>query len=138
MEGLRNVWRSVTKSNPQIGDLQPIIRIRERGANAAVQLRLIIGPFENASDAAMQCQSLSLRNRSCETVAFEGQAMALTTPETPPLQLVRQPARKRAAIAAPTPLPPPPPTSASAAPPAEAMEPPPPPKPSFTSLLGMP
>lgn len=75
IDGLRALWRGVTKSNPEIAALRPIIMIKE--GNAGVQLRLGAGPLVNAAAAAKFCASFAENDRHCETTVFDGQRLSM-------------------------------------------------------------
>jgi len=75
VDGLRALWRGVTKSNPEVAALRPIIMIKEGGNS--MQLRLGAGPLINAAAAAKLCAGLSESNRHCETTVFDGQRLSM-------------------------------------------------------------
>ncbi|WP_439392221.1 hypothetical protein ACRQ5Q_21215 [Bradyrhizobium sp. PMVTL-01] len=75
IDGLRALWRGVTKSNPEVAALRPIIMIKEGGNG--MQLRLGAGPLINAAAAAKLCAGLSESNRHCETTVFDGQRLSM-------------------------------------------------------------
>ncbi|MBR0930560.1 hypothetical protein JQ561_28460 [Bradyrhizobium diazoefficiens] len=77
VDGLRALWRGVTKSNPEIAALRPIIMIKEGNTGLGMQLRLGAGPLVNAAAAAKFCASLAESNRHCETTVFDGQRLSM-------------------------------------------------------------
>src|SRR3954465_4459978 len=77
LEGLRALWRGVTKSNPEIAALRPIIMIKEGNTGLGMQLRLGAGPLINAAAAAKLCAGLAESDRHCETTVFDGQRLSL-------------------------------------------------------------
>jgi hypothetical protein len=82
--GLRALWRGVTKSNPELAALRPIIMIREGNTGLGMQLRLGAGPLVNAAAAAKICAALSENHRSCETTVFDGQRLSMNGQEAVP------------------------------------------------------
>jgi hypothetical protein len=84
IDGLRALWRGVTKSNPEVGALRPIIMIKEGATGLGMQLRLGAGPLVNAAAAAKFCASLAENDRHCETAVFDGQRLSMRGgPEKP-------------------------------------------------------
>ncbi|MBR0705415.1 hypothetical protein [Bradyrhizobium liaoningense] len=77
IDGLRALWRGLTKSNPEVAALRPIIMIKEGGNGLGMQLRLGAGPLINAAAAAKLCAGLSESNRHCETTVFDGQRLSM-------------------------------------------------------------
>ena len=77
VDGLRALWRGVTKSNPEVGALRPIIMIKEGGTGLGMQLRLGAGPLINAAAAAKLCAGLAENERHCETTVFDGQRLSM-------------------------------------------------------------
>ncbi|PJG56610.1 hypothetical protein CVM73_03400 [Bradyrhizobium forestalis] len=77
IDGLRALWRSLTKSNPEIAALRPIIMIKEGATGLGMQLRLGAGPLVNAAAAAKFCASLAESDRHCETTVFDGQRLSM-------------------------------------------------------------
>lgn len=84
IDGLRALWRGVTKSNPEVGALRPIIMIKEGATGLGMQLRLGAGPLINAAAAAKLCAGLTVNDRHCETTVFDGQRLSMRGgPEKP-------------------------------------------------------
>jgi hypothetical protein len=77
LDGLRALWRGLTKSNPEIAALRPIIMIKEGNAGLGMQLRLGAGPLINAAAAAKLCAGLAENDRHCETTVFDGQRLSM-------------------------------------------------------------
>ncbi|WP_439367388.1 hypothetical protein ACNJYD_18875 [Bradyrhizobium sp. DASA03005] len=85
IDGLRALWRGVTKSNPEIAALRPIIMIKEGTTGLGMQLRLGAGPLVNAAAAAKFCASLAeSSDRHCETTVFDGQRLSMRGSEKTP------------------------------------------------------
>ena len=77
IDGLRALWRGLSKSNPEIAALRPIIMIKEGATGLGMQLRLGAGPLVNAAAAAKLCAGLAENDRHCETTVFDGQRLSL-------------------------------------------------------------
>lgn len=77
VDGLRALWRGLSKSNPEIAALRPIIMIKEGTNGLGMQLRLGAGPLINAAAAAKLCAGLAESDRHCETTVFDGQRLSL-------------------------------------------------------------
>ena len=77
IDGLRALWRGLSKSNPEIAALRPIIMIKEGNAGLGMQLRLGAGPLVNAAAAAKLCAGLAESDRHCETTVFDGQRLSM-------------------------------------------------------------
>jgi hypothetical protein len=77
VDGLRALWRGLSKSNPEIAALRPIIMIKEGNTGLGMQLRLGAGPLINAAAAAKLCAGLAENDRHCETTVFDGQRLAM-------------------------------------------------------------
>lgn len=84
IDGLRALWRGLTKSNPEIAALRPIIMIKEGTTGLGMQLRLGAGPLVNAAAAAKFCASLAENDRHCETTVFDGQRLSMRGSEKTP------------------------------------------------------
>jgi hypothetical protein len=80
--GLRALWRGLLKSNSaELGELRPIIVLREGNTGLGMQLRLAAGPLQDAAEAARICASLMETQRTCETTVFDGQRLAMMADE---------------------------------------------------------
>ena len=77
LDGLRALWRGLSKSNPDIAALRPIIMIKEGNTGLGMQLRLGAGPLVNAAAAAKLCAALAESDRHCETAVFDGQRLSM-------------------------------------------------------------
>jgi hypothetical protein len=77
IDGLRTLWRGLTRSHPELATLRPIIMIREGSNGVGMQLRLGAGPLLNAAAAAKLCAGLSENERHCETTVFDGQRLSM-------------------------------------------------------------
>jgi hypothetical protein len=86
--GLRALWRGLTKSNPELVELHPIIMVKESATGLGMQLRLAAGPLTDAAAAAKICAALIESQRSCETTVFDGQRLAMKADE-PALSAVK-------------------------------------------------
>jgi hypothetical protein len=86
--GLRALWRGLTKSNPELAELHPIIMVKESATGLGMQLHLAAGPLTDAAAAAKICAALVESQRSCETTVFDGQRLAMKADE-PPLPAVK-------------------------------------------------
>jgi hypothetical protein len=76
--GLRTLWRRMTATHQSVlGDLQPVIALRERKRPLSVQLRLVAGPLHDAARAAEICVAIAASRHSCATTTFEGQTLAM-------------------------------------------------------------
>jgi hypothetical protein len=86
ISGLRALWRGLLKSRDNktaLGELQPIIVLRESNTGLGMQLKLAAGPLHDAAEAAKICAALTESNkRSCETTVFDGQRLAMGAEET--------------------------------------------------------
>jgi hypothetical protein len=86
--GLRALWRGLTKSNPELVELHPIIMVKESATGLGMQLRLAAGPLTDAAAAAKICAALIESQRTCETTVFDGQRLAMKADE-PALSAVK-------------------------------------------------
>ncbi|WFU85235.1 hypothetical protein QA645_21595 [Bradyrhizobium sp. CIAT3101] len=77
VDGLRALWRSLSKSHPEVAALRPIIMIKEGNNGLGMQLRLGAGPLINAAAAAKLCAGLAENDRHCETAVFDGQRLSM-------------------------------------------------------------
>ncbi|MET4800795.1 hypothetical protein [Bradyrhizobium sp. LB11.1] len=77
VDGLRALWRGLSKSNPEVAVLRPIIMIKEGNNGLGMQLRLGAGPLINAAAAAKLCAGLAENDRHCETTVFDGQRLSM-------------------------------------------------------------
>lgn len=77
VDGLRALWRGMSKSHPEVAALRPIIMIKEGSNGLGMQLRLGAGPLINAAAAARLCAGLAENDRHCETTVFDGQRLSM-------------------------------------------------------------
>lgn len=77
VDGLRALWRGLSKSHPEVAALRPIIMIKEGNSGLGMQLRLGAGPLINAAAAAKLCAGLAENDRHCETTVFDGQRLSM-------------------------------------------------------------
>lgn len=77
VDGLRALWRGLSKSHPEVAVLRPIIMIKEGNNGLGMQLRLGAGPLINAAAAAKLCAGLAENDRHCETTVFDGQRLSM-------------------------------------------------------------
>ena len=142
--GLRALWRGMLKTHSNraaLGELQPIIVLRESNTGLGMQLKLAAGPLHDAAEAAKICAALTESSkRTCETTVFDGQRLAMGNEETQPAAESRSATESK-----------PPPTAAGGKSTsykryyprhsAKKEEPPPPPPPpqssTFSSLFGL-
>lgn len=128
VEGLRGLWRKMSKTHKALDGLQPIIMIKENGN--ATQLRLVAGPISDAAAAAKVCAALGSADRACEASVYDGQRLPMVAPASVPQPAQKRPTRRHRERVTLQSEPPPAP-----APPQEA---PPQPQPStLSSILGI-
>jgi hypothetical protein len=85
ISGLRALWRGLLKSNSaELGELRPIIVLREGNTGLGMQLRLAAGPLHDAAEAAKICATLTESSRNCETTVFDGQRLAMGAEDAQP------------------------------------------------------
>jgi hypothetical protein len=84
LNGLRALWRGLSKSNAELAELRPIIVVREGNTGLGMQLRLAAGPLRDAAAAAKICAALVESQRACETTVFDGQRLAMSADEAQP------------------------------------------------------
>ena len=77
-EGLRTLWRSTKNNDPALlEELYPVVAVRENGKTHGAELRLVIGPLDDAELAARLCATLAAAHHYCQPVAFEGQRFSM-------------------------------------------------------------
>ncbi len=75
-EGLRALWNSAKGSHAALFEgLHPVVAVRENSRTKNRDLRLIVGPIENAEAAARLCATLTAARRYCQPAAFEGKRL---------------------------------------------------------------
>jgi hypothetical protein len=78
LAALRNAWSVIRRNHGDLFEgLYPIIAIRDGTRPGAVDLRLIIGPLNNAAAAARLCGKVANAGLSCQPAIFDGQRLAL-------------------------------------------------------------
>jgi hypothetical protein len=76
-EGLRTLWHTTKNTDPALlGELYPVVTVRENGKTYGVDLRLVVGPIADAEAAARLCTTLLAAHHYCQPVAFEGQRLS--------------------------------------------------------------
>jgi hypothetical protein len=91
-EGLRTLWHATKNTDPALlGELYPMVTVRENGKTHGVDLRLVVGPIADAEAAARLCTTLSAAHHYCQPVAFEGQRLSLI--DTAPTKAAPAPSR---------------------------------------------
>lgn len=109
VEGLRALWRGVTKSHAALlASLEPIIVVRERYDGLGMRLHLVAGPLADAAAAAKICAGLIEGKRACETTVFDGQRLDMER-KKPAKATRHKRQRPKEAVAEPAPEPPAPP-----------------------------
>jgi hypothetical protein len=77
VESLRDLWKSAKAAHTRLFEtLRPVIAVRDVKPGKA-ELRLVIGPLPDASDAAKLCAALAAKGWTCSTAVFDGQRLAL-------------------------------------------------------------
>ncbi len=72
---LRSAWQEVSGSQNQIiGDLRPATSVLQ-SSNNRIHLNLLLGPIQNAAEAATLCVRLKDRGYDCSVAPFQGQAL---------------------------------------------------------------
>ena len=78
MDGLRALWANLRGNHgAALGNLRPLVSLREGTKPGSIELRLVAGPLANAGSAARTCASLQSKGVSCQTTVFDGQRLAL-------------------------------------------------------------
>lgn len=80
MEGLRALWRGLRGPHRELlGQMQPLVVIKERTTGRGTQLRLVAGPLTDAAAAAKLCATLTEKSKraSCEPSVYDGQRLAV-------------------------------------------------------------
>jgi hypothetical protein len=119
VDGLRQLWQRLLKSEKALNGLRPIIVIRERTGGPGTAFHLVAGPLRDAAAAARLCVTLTTPGRPCTATVFDGQSLTAMVPAA-----ATRPVRKR------NPRPVAPKDTSGPAEPAA-------PKPGLTSLLGI-
>jgi hypothetical protein len=78
INALRARWTNLQGGHgAAIGNLRPLVSVREGTRPGSVELRLIAGPVANAGEAARLCASLQAKGVNCNTAVYDGQRLAL-------------------------------------------------------------
>jgi hypothetical protein len=78
MDGLRALWANLRGNHgATLGNLRPLVSVREGGKSGDMELRLVAGPLVNAGAAARTCAALQAKGVNCQTAVFDGQRLAL-------------------------------------------------------------
>ncbi|MBN9049791.1 MAG: hypothetical protein J0H78_10020 [Rhizobiales bacterium] len=78
VDALRSLWDSTKAAHaPLLDKLQPAAVLRPTGRNGTPQLRLMAGPFTEASTAAAVCRAFAQGRGTCRPFAFDGQKLPL-------------------------------------------------------------
>ncbi|PLW77641.1 SPOR domain-containing protein [Cohaesibacter celericrescens] len=73
---LSSAWKELSVfQRPVVGDLRPLSRVSQSKDNQLV-LNLILGPIQNAAEAASLCAKLKFNGYACHVSVFQGQALA--------------------------------------------------------------
>jgi len=77
-EGLRSLWTGLKANHAALLEgLRPVVAVRESAKPGVLELRLVVGPLNNASTAARLCASLIAGGLPCQPAIFDGQRFAL-------------------------------------------------------------
>lgn len=78
VDALRALWVSTKAAHaPLLDKLEPAAVLRPTGRNGSPQLRLMAGPFNEASTAAALCRAFAQGRGSCRPFAYDGQKLPL-------------------------------------------------------------
>jgi hypothetical protein len=107
VNGLRRLWATALKAHKDdFASLSPALAVRER-PGGRVEFRLLVGPLQDAADAARLCATLNVAKRPCVPAVFDGQRLELTEAKADLPSPGRRPQPKAADNAAdPAPAPP--------------------------------
>jgi hypothetical protein len=77
VEGLRVLWAAArSRHGALLEGLRPIMSMREVARPGGLELRLVAGPFANATSAARVCATLTSTGAVCQPAPFDGQRLA--------------------------------------------------------------
>ena len=77
LSDLGSAWKEIGISQRElVGDLKPLSRITQINKDR-LALNLILGPMQNAAQAATLCARLKQRGYGCKVSVYQGQALAL-------------------------------------------------------------
>lgn len=78
VDGLRARWTNISGVfGSAVNGLRPLVSIKEGPKSGTVELRLVVGPLENAAAAARVCARLQIGGVPCVPTVFEGQRLTL-------------------------------------------------------------
>ena len=78
VSGLRTLWERTRARQPaHLGNLHPLISVRDGAKPGTAELRLVAGPIANAATAARLCAALVTAGVPCQPAMFDGQRLAL-------------------------------------------------------------
>lgn len=78
VDALRALWVSTKAAHaPLLDKLEPAAILRPTGRNGTPQLRLMAGPFNEASTAAAVCRAFAQGRGTCRPFAYDGQKLPL-------------------------------------------------------------
>jgi hypothetical protein len=77
LNGIRALWdRTRARQPAQIGNLRPLVSVRDGTRPGSMELRLVAGPIANAVAAARLCAALVAAGTACQPAMFDGQRLA--------------------------------------------------------------
>jgi hypothetical protein len=78
IRGLHARWAEIRSAHAEIFEgLKPIVTLRDNPRSNRTELRLVVGPFANAGEAAQLCASLNAFRLTCQPAMFDGRQLAL-------------------------------------------------------------
>lgn len=78
IKALHARWLTIRSAHAEMFDgLTSVAAVRENPRSSAISLRLVVGPFANAEQAAELCASLAAVQLSCQPTMFDGPHLAL-------------------------------------------------------------
>ncbi len=77
MPKLRERWETLLASHGRLlGNLRPLVALRESPRSGALEMHLIVGPFANIGAAGRLCETLSEAGIACLPSSYDGQRLA--------------------------------------------------------------
>ncbi|WP_316862396.1 hypothetical protein [uncultured Cohaesibacter sp.] len=74
---IRMAWREISGSQRDlVGDLKPLSRVSQR-PDKRLAINLILGPIQNAAQAATLCAKLKFANYDCKLSPYRGEVLAM-------------------------------------------------------------
>jgi hypothetical protein len=78
LRSLRTTWAAIKQSHAELFEgLYPVVTVRDGGKPGSIELRLVVGPLNNAAAAARLCGRVANAGMSCQPAIFDGQRLAL-------------------------------------------------------------